>query len=152
MRLKHITEKTNSAFGILKTKTVLMDLLLLGSYTRLSRTLIKWNLLLAKITIIPSTLFITFPPLHWMNELTNKWCPCWQSKMTTSFPCHNIHLYYISITKVLNFILKLHGKVFKISKLVSITVSIFNIIPSRLFTSSVWPPFQLGYTIYPLLK
>ena len=44
-----------------------MDCLLLGSYIRLSCTLIKWNLMLAKITISLSIPIIPSTPTRWMN-------------------------------------------------------------------------------------
>ena len=68
-----------------------MDLLLLGSYTRLSCTLIKWNLYLVKITIHPP---LNHPiPSYWMND---KWCLClcrWRQFFQSKYPL----TFYISI-------------------------------------------------------
>ena len=49
-----------------------MDIILFGSYTRFSISVIKWNTQRAKITIYPFHLLIPFPS-YWINELTNKW-------------------------------------------------------------------------------
>ena len=72
---------------------MVIDLLLLGPYTRLSCTLIKLNLQLA---LIPPPLF-TYPiPSYWMNKLTKELSPCQQPKWRQFFPCHNIHVYQYS--------------------------------------------------------
>ena len=43
-------------------------------------------------------------PSNLMNELTIKWVPCQQPKLTTNFPCHNIHVYSISVLYLCIFI------------------------------------------------
>ena len=76
------------------------DLLLPRSYTRLSCSFKKWNLQLAKIKISPIHPHypISFPPTWLMNEsisdvnVSNK-------NRQQLFPCHNIHVYSISIDK-----------------------------------------------------
>ena len=54
-----------------------MDLLLLGSYTRISCTLIKWNLQLAKITI---------PPIRPIYPISSP------STKGTNWPINNVHV------------------------------------------------------------
>ena len=66
-------------------------IIVLLSYTRLSCTLLEWNLYRAKRTIPPWTPCTPIIPSCWMKELTNWWCP---SKLNWRqfIPCHNIHV------------------------------------------------------------
>ncbi len=77
-----------------------MDIFLLGSYTKVSYSLIKWNSQRAEITILP--IHPPYPiPYEWTNLPINEF-HVFNLNWQQFFPCHNIHLYSASIIVLLN--------------------------------------------------
>ena len=72
----------------------IMDILLLGSYTKFSCSFIKWYKQRAKITILPFHVLypIAYPPTEWTNWPIND-----RGNSNLNWrqfsPCHNIHVY-----------------------------------------------------------
>ena len=114
----------------------IMDLLSLGSYTRLSCTLIKVNLLLAKLTISPNYPIYRIPytPSGWTNWPINDVHDSnlnWRQFLL----CHNIHVYFTSIIKIqMNYLNEQRFKTFSIFSLKSLlAIQPFHSIVKTLF-------------------
>ena len=111
-----------------------MDLLLLGSYIRLSCTLIKVKFIAGKNNVHPSTPFTPYPLNGWTNwqwHIIDVATLYWRQ----FFPCHDIQLYFISINIIhvwLTHILPIYTRVCAI-KLINIT---FGKVGKRVFESS----------------